>query len=225
MGEYYSWVNVDKKELICPGDFNFGNKSHESLVRGNEFLNALRELLSREWVGDHIVFIGDETLISEDNENITLRMLYGHTVQANYPGDAMDTICETYKNVGGLFKAAEAEVRAEIRNYIMELKTTEEIANEYGIDITDPYDGLFLRNGQDFRYTINHSKRVCYSFDKTKILYRDGKESDFADPLPLLMRYGGGSHMISGEWVGDIIGVSDEYPDGYELLQEIYLDW
>lgn len=26
MGEYYSWVNVDRKEYICPGDFNSGSK-------------------------------------------------------------------------------------------------------------------------------------------------------------------------------------------------------
>ena len=107
MGEYYSWVNVDKKERICPCDFNYGNKSHESLVRGNEFLNALRGLLYAEWAGDHVVFIGDETSISENDKNEALRALYGHTVDANYPGDVLDTICETYKNVGKLFKAAE----------------------------------------------------------------------------------------------------------------------
>lgn len=26
MGEYYNWVNVDKKEYICPADFDYGNK-------------------------------------------------------------------------------------------------------------------------------------------------------------------------------------------------------
>lgn len=38
MGEYYNWVNVDKKEYISPCDFGFGNKRTESLVRGNVFL-------------------------------------------------------------------------------------------------------------------------------------------------------------------------------------------
>lgn len=31
MGEYYSWINVDKKEYICPADFDYGNKFHESM--------------------------------------------------------------------------------------------------------------------------------------------------------------------------------------------------
>lgn len=31
MGEYYDWVNADKKECICPNDFDFGYKRTESL--------------------------------------------------------------------------------------------------------------------------------------------------------------------------------------------------
>lgn len=31
MGEYYNWVNVDKKEYISPSDFGYGSKFHESL--------------------------------------------------------------------------------------------------------------------------------------------------------------------------------------------------
>ena len=49
MGEYYDWVNVDRKEYISPNDFDFGNKRTESLVRRNVFLCALRDLLSKEW--------------------------------------------------------------------------------------------------------------------------------------------------------------------------------
>lgn len=28
-----------------------------------------------------------------------------------------------------------------------------------------------------------------------------------------------------GEWLGDIIGVSDQRPEGYSLINEIYVDW
>lgn len=24
MGEYYNWINVDKREYICPADFGYG---------------------------------------------------------------------------------------------------------------------------------------------------------------------------------------------------------
>ena len=30
MGEYYDWVNIDKREYISPSDFDLGNKIHES---------------------------------------------------------------------------------------------------------------------------------------------------------------------------------------------------
>ena len=136
MGEYYNWVNVDKKEYICPNDFDFGNKRTESLVRGNAFLRALRELLSKEWSGDHVFWMGDEKTISDDTENVTLRTLYGHTTQIGYPGDAFDTVCESYKNVSGLFKVAEKEVRQEIGFYLEDLKSAGPMmCNEYGIDI------------------------------------------------------------------------------------------
>lgn len=225
MGEYYDWVNVDRKEYICPNDFDLGNKSHESMGRGNVLLRALRELLSREWKGDHVLFLGDESPIPADTENETLRILYGHTVQAGYPGHALETMLDTYRNVSGLFKQAETEVRQEILYYLEDRNSDAPIlSNEYGVDPADPFAGLFLREGRDLRYTINHSKRVCYSFDQTRILQLDRTANDRSDPLPLLMMFGGwGSE--TGAWTGDVIGVSDEKPEGCVLLDEICLDW
>ena len=168
--------------------------------------------------------MGDEKRIPQDADNVTLSTLYDHTVQAGYPGEALDTIYEAYKNVSGLFKAAEPEVRWEIEQYLEDLKDPEVKAyNEYGIDIKNPFDGLFLREGRNFLYTVNHTKKTCYSFEATKILYQSNEESDFVDPLPILLSYG--NHADIGMWVGDIIGVSDEMPEGYHLLGSIKLDW
>ena len=192
--------------------------------RRNSFLCALKELLSKEWAGNHVFFMGDQKAVPADTDNETLRILYGHTVQAGYPEDAFDTVIETYKNVSGLFKAAETEVRQEIQFYLEDVKNNESMhQNEYGVDISNPLEGLFSRTGMDFRYTTNHTRRVCYSFEDTKILYLDHTENDFTDPLPILMGYGRVSE--TGAWVGDIIGVGNEMPKGYELLKEIYLDW
>lgn len=223
MGEYYNWVNVDKKEYICPNDFDLGNKRTESIGRRNDLLCALRELLSKEWRGDHVFFMGDEKLIQEDDANETLQILYHHTVQCDYTGNAFDTVYETYKNISGLFRAAEAEVRPEIGFYLDDLGSDNIMINEYGVDPEHPFEGLFLRNGRDFRYTLNHTKKICYAFEETKILHLDRTENDNVDPLPLLMGYG--RCMDTGSWLGDIIGVADEKPDGYTLLETIYLDW
>ncbi len=75
MGEYYDWVNVDKKEYICPSDFNLGNKLYETAFAGNHLLGALYSLLSSEWKGDSIIFLGDETNITEKETNPVLRSL------------------------------------------------------------------------------------------------------------------------------------------------------
>ncbi|MBR4544151.1 MAG: hypothetical protein IKO53_08080 [Lachnospiraceae bacterium] len=65
MGEYYEWVNNDKKERICPGDFGLGNKLHESISADNHFIGVLYDLLSSDWKGDAIVFLGDQTNVTE----------------------------------------------------------------------------------------------------------------------------------------------------------------
>jgi len=134
-------------------------------------------------------------------------------------------MCESYRNVSCLFKTAEKSVRENISDYIEDLKQGifDSPYNEYGIDIEHPYERLSLRNGRAFRYTINHSKRICYTFGESKILYKNGDETDYHDPLPILMGYG--RVLDNGPWLGDVIGVSDEMPEGYELLKEIYLDW
>ncbi len=75
MGEYYDWVNVGKKEYICPSDFNLGNKLYETAFAGNHLLGALYSLLSSEWKGDSIIFLGDETNITEKETNPVLRSL------------------------------------------------------------------------------------------------------------------------------------------------------
>lgn len=224
MGEYYSWINVEKREYISPYDFDYGNKRTESLVRGNELLSALYELLSAEWMGDHVLWMSDEKGISKNIENETLRVLYDQTVRTGYPGDPFDTVIESYTDISKFFKAAEKQVCKKIELYLYDRKNDGLNAhNEYGITVDNPFDGLFLREGCIFRYVINHTKKVCFSFDRTKILYMDQTECDYADPLPILMSYGNGCD--TGKWAGDIIGTADEMPTGYELLSKIFLDW
>ena len=60
MGEYFDWVNVNKREYISPGDFDYDNRFHGSLHKNNPVLRALYELLSGRWKGDPVVFLGDE---------------------------------------------------------------------------------------------------------------------------------------------------------------------
>ena len=48
MGEYYQWVNVDKKEYISPVNFGYGSKRWQTLHVGNTFLCVLYKLLATD---------------------------------------------------------------------------------------------------------------------------------------------------------------------------------
>ena len=225
MGEYFNWVNVDRKEYLCPSDFNLGNKLHESMYRENPLLCALRDLLSHEWKDNKILFLGDECEAPENNiASEIFQLLYFHSEQIGYAGNFFDTIRESYRNISCLFKDAEIKVRKNIDHYLKDGKSDFlSCYNEYGIDINHPFDGLFLRTGKNFRYTINFTKKECYSPGITKILYLDGSKCEYLDPLPILMGYG--RTKPPGAWLGNVIGAADEINEDITVLKEIYLDW
>lgn len=241
MGEYYSWVNVDRKEYICPYDFGMGNKLMETSNPHNSFLCAFRELLGCEWRDSHIVFLGDSKELSKNDKNKTLNILYRHSEESGFTGIGIDTIVENYTNISSWFSAAESNVRKEIEYYLKELEIGEKDAfNEYSVNPADPYKNLFLRNGKDYKYTINYSKKLFFSPDDIKInlsypvtIYNPDKPDNkrFSkpkrirnpriDPIPYLMRHG---YRGIGEWVGDIIGVSDVIPEGFELIKKVTIE-
>ena len=222
MGEYYDWVNVDRREYICPSDFGMGNKLFESSSPHTSFLCALRELLANEWKGSHIIFLGDSMELTRNVDNETLSRLYQHSVESGYEGIGIDTVVETYSNISGMFSASEKEVRHEVELYLKELEIGEADAfNEYSVDPDDPFKGLFVRKGQDFRYTINYTKKVYYSPDEIRMIQEEPDDIRI-DPISYLMRHG---YDGVGDWVGDIIGVSDEIPEGFTLITELTIEY
>ncbi len=223
MGEYYDWVNVDRKEYICPCDFDFGNKLFESSIKGNKFLLALKELLNNEWKGNHIVWLGDERGECDCKGNSTLRKLFEHHAAEGRDGYPWDTVYTNYRNLSGLFKEVDQEdILGEISGYLSD-RFSKDAHNEYGIDIKNPYKDLFLREGRDFKYTINHNKKIYYIANEVKTKYNDEDEwYEKTDPLPILMRYG---CLGTGDWVGDIIEVSDVIPAGYRMIKEFYISY
>lgn len=221
MGQYYCWVNVDKKEYLSPDDFDLGNKRYESMSTDNALLRALWELLSDDWKGCHIVFLGDECILPAEVSNETLAIMQKDQIESGISGYLFDTVYETYRNVNCLFKDAENSVRDEIEFYLNDVRS--EMANSpniYRIDVNDPYKGLFHRKGRSFKYIINSTKKICYSYEDTKILLSDNSELDHSDPLPVLMAYGGRRFDV-GEWLGDVIDVDNTIPKDCTLLMEI----
>lgn len=223
MGEYYNWVNVDRKEYICPDDFDFGNKKYESLHREGEFMKALRDLLANEWKGCRIIWMGDECSLPQNVSTEVFEILKLQCDEFKCGGYIFDTVRELYTNISGIYKCTEKTVREEIQFFLDYLENNNYIYNQYGIDPKNPYKDLFIRDGRNYKYTINYTKSVAYSFETTKILYQNGEECTFADPLPILLAYG--RAMQPGKWVGDIIGVSDDCPENIRILDCIELDY
>lgn len=88
----------------------------------NALLRALWELLSDDWKGCHIVFLGDECDALDEVSNEVLDILVKHQAESSISGYLFDNVYETYRNVSGLFKSAEKSVRDEIAFYLNDMK-------------------------------------------------------------------------------------------------------
>lgn len=118
MGEYYDWVNVDKREYLSPSDFGFGSKLHESMQRKSEFLSALYLLLATDWKVNRVIFLGDEGDMPFPQDLEIFRILNNQVQQHQEKSHYYDMIIETYWNVSALFKASEVELRPEFESCI-----------------------------------------------------------------------------------------------------------
>lgn len=227
MGQYYDWVNITRKEYLNPCDFDYGNKRLETAVVGNAVLLAVYELINTDWNGDELVFLGDETNIDEREDNPTMKKLHQDRMIWGEPGYDADYVTETYRNISGLFKAAEKEVRNEIEFILSEYRQKREVLNEYGINFGSPYKGLFKREGRSFRFVINDSKREYYEIEKLpKKTYAKGMETITyqLDPLPVLFAYGHSGERLDGLWIGDKICVDNERPPlDYMDVSDVYI--
>ena len=94
--------------------------------------------------------------------------------------------------------------------------------NEYKIDPSDPFAGMFERAGKQDGYIVNYTKKICYALDVTRILSADGTVCDWVDPVSLLLCFGGTGGEGAG--LGDRIGVEDDVPSRFVLLEELKLD-
>jgi len=220
MGEYYDWVNIDKKEYISPYCFDYGSKSIESSTKYNPVLRALQELLHTNWRGDRVVWLGDEVNFSDEYQESKSSKITNKELLQIIPNN--DDIDLTYKNVSCLFEYARYTVTEDVESY---LENPEYSVNKYMIDIKDPYKGMFEKSiyGYVYKYVINYSKEIFYSIDDVIILYQNKDEWDDIDPLPRLMAYG--RDLKIGEWLGDIVGVSNDMPKNYKQIKEFIFDY
>ena len=59
MGQYFEWVNCDKREIIATDPWPNGQKLHECAYLECPETDAALTMLAGDWAGDLVVFLGD----------------------------------------------------------------------------------------------------------------------------------------------------------------------
>lgn len=59
MGQYFEFINFDKKEILSPYTYGSLAKVMEHSYQGNHFMCALEKLMKTSWKNDRILYVGD----------------------------------------------------------------------------------------------------------------------------------------------------------------------
>ena len=90
MGQYYKFVNIDKKE-ICDRN-RHGYKLMEHSYVNNDYCNDILRLLSNEWKGDRVIHVGDYAESTDSSntaniiENLSNELGINHTIYSYAEG-------------------------------------------------------------------------------------------------------------------------------------------
>lgn len=103
MGQYYKFVNIDKKE-VCDKN-RHGYKLMEHSYVGNNYCNDILRLLSNEWKGDRVIHVGDyaESTDTSNTSNIISKICKELGIESttvyNYASDFNDISCSSNENI------------------------------------------------------------------------------------------------------------------------------
>lgn len=137
MGQYYKFINIDKKE-VCKKSCH-GLKLMEHSYVGNDYCDTVLKLLSNEWKGDRILHIGD---YAEPNDSSNTRKIISkltNEFNLNY------TLYE-YANT---FNIVDSKCNDNIR-YVYDLDK-----KEYVDLYKQPIQGYWIDNGVVYPNKIN----------------------------------------------------------------------
>lgn len=196
MGEYYKWVNIDKHEYLSPGSFDLGNKLYESSWPGTGLLRALYTLLSSDWKGDSIVFLGDYTNLTYTVTNPVLKRLYEEHKASGIVGYDSDYVEVEYKDISYRFKEGNLSFfRYAVNHTKKEFFDVEK--TRYYYKTLAPYTAVPVQKEQPYNPL---PVLMVYSYET--IEYK-GKEPVYEVPY---------DDKYRGLWLGDTIEVTDFRP-------------
>lgn len=206
MSQYFSWVNLSKKQYLAddiwPDDMGFWQNSHSGCLK----LDAACTLISKEWAGDLVAFIGDYFLRSAISEVDAHRRLVWEAMGNKGLDACMDE--GEWEDVSGRFAFARGKTRTVYGGE----------SDPYGEKVA--YEGPFDLEIEHFRFVVNEDKGEYFDRRGTSIeSVRGGFVCRF-ELLPGLLCCGAGfreheGEDLSGTWIGDRIVLADEAPEGY----------
>lgn len=196
MGQYYVAVNIDKRQVLDPHDYDNGAKLMEWSYIGNRFVTALQNLITDEWKGDRVYVVGDyadELKNGSDGKskisywaNPYLRALRG-----------IGKAVESGKNIPNIYMEASKwpHVLPE-RPPVWMLARIDKIKRAKTTTSLEDYG---------YRYIYNHKTHQVIDLAKCPIewAWKDGNEAGVASlhPLPLLLAMGNGNG--NGDYFGN----------------------
>lgn len=203
MGEYYEFVNLDKKEYLTPGYFGSAINFSNCRQVDNDFINSAYTLMNSSWKNDTVLFLGDESSLKSNGNPIIEELIN------KYSSNPMDECAyENGPNISRLFKATKEELTGPDAYYYNEDKELEE---NY---LKRVYKALpFSKDFIFYRYIFNHTRRQY--IDRNKL--GDCGDAYYVDPFPALIGVGRHSEYDYpnfrksniGMWIGDDIEITN----------------
>ncbi len=96
MGQYYKFMNIDKKQICEKNRHSWKLMEHSFL--GNDYCNDILRLLSNEWKGDRVLQVGDYA--QADDETLTQNIIASILKELNVPDNtSLYNYCNSFENV------------------------------------------------------------------------------------------------------------------------------
>lgn len=216
MGQYYTAVNIDKRERICSHSFGSGLKLTESSYVGNDYMEAFSWLLAGPWKGDRVFYCGDYAW--GEGGGSACQLLHALTDRDPYE------FAEECEDISTRFATCKGNTRL--------VADPNQARNaKHKRYVTVPLEGTFEVEPEHYRYLANLDRRVYVDRKKSPVawVWCEGRKLGVTryDPLPLYLAIGnglgGGDFHGTGEgeigsWAGQKVVPTNDPPAGFALI-------
>lgn len=169
MGQYFEWVNYDKREIMATDPWPNGQKLHECTYLGCLETDAALTMLAGDWAGDLVVFLGDYAEFKDETHPGR------REVERRLDGAISDDYTDDFTDICGRFDYTRDHPEA--RHFV---------ECDGGSCARIPYDGPFDVEIHQFRYAVNESKKEYVDRHLTAVRYIDKDTGRIVryDPFP-----------------------------------------